>query len=502
MKRWFHDLTKKRFMTMPMGKLVPVCLEEVVPGDIFRHSTHMMARLEKMFKPQLTPIEIRLSTWFCPSRILWKEGSSGEKGFQDFITGGEDGADAQVHPYVELGTVTKNTLADYLGVPIGAHGTMKFNVLPFRMYSKIYNLNYRDQDLVTEQTIDYGEGQDTTTNTNLVRCKWPSDRFMRARPWESKGSTITIPLGDQAPVTGIGVQTQSWSTGPVSAYETDGSGASSYAKYKQTSESTQSNDLNLYVEEDTNNTGYPNIMADLSAVSGIDLADLRTALGLQEFQQRMAKGSRYTEYLKTLGVILPDFRAQEPELLATAKNKMQISEVLATDGANTGDMYGHGIGGLKQSTYVRMFQEFGYVMTLASIVPKAMYESALHKMWYRQTKFDYFQRELQYVGKQEILNKAIQINHSSPEDTFGYGPRYDSYRQNYDTVHGDFIDDEDDWHMVRQFTGDVALNQSFIECNPTDRIFASTTYNPVKAAIVNRIKAKRPIDTNPERKMF
>lgn len=69
-----------------------------------------------------------------------------------------------------------------------------------------------------------------------------------------------------------------------------------------------------------------------------------------------------------------------------------------------------------------------------------------------------------------------KINPAKDNETFGYIPRYSEYKFNSSTVHGDLKTSLDFWHMGRIFDyADVPpLSQNFIECDPSNRIFAVT----------------------------
>ena len=112
--------------------------------------------------------------------------------------------------------------------------------------------------------------------------------------------------------------------------------------------------------------------------------------------------------------------------------------------------------------YRRYFQEHGYVISLLVVQPKTMYTQGIHKDWLRTTKEDFFQKELAGVGQDTVLNKEVYRAHASPGGTFGYQDRYDDYRRQVSTVHGEFHDGEqyDDWHMARIFASDPALNSN------------------------------------------
>jgi hypothetical protein len=56
--------------------------------------------------------------------------------------------------------------------------------------------------------------------------------------------------------------------------------------------------------------------------------------------------------------------------------------------------------------------------------------------------------------------------------------------------------------MAREFSGDVALNESFIQAVPTKRVFASTDTNPLYIMLNNKIVGRRPVLANAHAKTF
>ena len=53
--------------------------------------------------------------------------------------------------------------------------------------------------------------------------------------------------------------------------------------------------------------------------------------------------------------------------------------------------------------------------------------------------------------------------------------------------------DFDYWHMARKFASEPALNQSFIDCDATKRIFAVPSEPGLVVSFGNRIRAVRPM---------
>lgn len=494
MKRNKFSLSNYKLLTCNMGDLIPINWTEVIPGDVVQQKSQALIRCAPLLAPVMHPVRVRIHHFFIPNRLIWDGSDGADTDFEAFITGGSDGTATPAHPTISLNaaTIAEGSLLDYLGIPpVNYTGSgLTISALPVRAYQKVWDLFYRDQDIVTAPTIDISAGTDSTTDLTLQKVAWEKDPFTTGRPWESKGDSISIPLVGTAPVTGIGVESQSCSTGPVNAYETDGTGASSYAKYW----TLDNAGLSAHVEDDTTNTGYPNIRADIASATGVSISDLLLAFGLQSFQEARAKyGSRYVEYLRYLGVRPQDGRLNEPEYLGGGKQVIQFSEVLATDGANTGTMYGHGITALQTNKYRRFFSEHGIIMSFMSIVPKAIYASGIERKWLRTTKEEYFNRELQFIGDQIVTNKELYSEHSSLNGTFCYQPRYEEYRASQSLIAGEFRSTNDHWHMARIFTGDPSLNSTFIQCSPSTEPFAAPSTDQMYCMINNSIQARRPI---------
>lgn len=496
MKRSKFSLSHYKLATMDMGKLVPLTWFEAMPGDTIQHSTSALIRVSPLLAPVMHPVRVRIHHWFVPNRIIWED-------WEEFITGGEDGTSTPTAPYFTPSTPAESSLYDYFGVPPVAYGgAMRFSSLPFRAYNLIFNEFYRDQDLVDPVEFHTESGAEggayTANNVSIQNVSWEKDYFTTARPWEAKGDTVTIPLLDEAPIKGIGKYNQNWDTGSQAVYENDGSDPT-YTKYKQVNPSND--DSRFFIEGNADND--PNIYADLSAAVGVSINDLRLALAVQRYQERMGQtGSRYSEYLRYLGIRSSDARLQRPEYLGGGRQVIQFSEVLSTDGANTGEMYGHGIAAVRSNRYRRFFEEHGIVMSLMSVVPKTIYANGIERKWFREVKEDYFQRELQFIGEQEVYNKEVYSEHSSPDDVFGYQNRYDELRSLPSTIAGEFRSTLNHWHFARIFGSDPALNSTFVTSSPTKRTLASQSTDALYVMANHSVQARRMMTRYAKAKTF
>lgn len=480
-KRSKHDLSHYKQFTCNQGELVPIAVQEVLPGDSFQMSTNALVRLSPLVAPVMHPVHATIQHFFVPYRLVMDD-------WESFITGGETGADATTFPTINI-TPSAGTLADYFGLPLGT--AIDVNALPFRAYSLIWNEFFRDQDLQTALTIDTTDGADTTTNTTLKKSNWTKDRFTSSRDSSQKGAEISLPLGTDAPVFGKGVDfTSNVEQNSTYVNINDAAGASANLKRMHAS--------GTYVYAGNSSAGSGALYADLSTASSASVTDLREAFALQSFaEHRMLFGGRYSEYLKFLGIRYSDGRLDRPEYLGGGKETVQFSEVLQTGVDSTdgglGNLGGHGITALKSNRFVRFFEEHGMIISLMCVKPKPMYHQGLHKLWSKTTKEDFFQYELEGIGQEEVLNKEVYIGHSTPDGTFSFQNRYDEYRYAVDTVAGDFRPGQalEEWTMCRDFSSDPALNDTFVTCSPTNRIYASTSTDQLLVMAYNNVKARR-----------
>jgi len=486
MKRSKFSLSNYKLLTCDMGELVPIGLTEVLPGDSIQQATSALIRCSPLLAPVMHPVRVDISHWFVPTRILWED-------WEKFITGGPDGMDASVYPTITWGGGTGaaiGSLADYLGVPTGVNNLVT-SAIPLRGYALIWNEWFRDQDLQTALTIDLTSGPDTTTNTTLQNSCWEKDYFTSSRPWEQKGPAITIPLGDEAPVSGIGYAgSPSVDTNVASVRDSDGT-TGTYPFAHQTNSSL------AYFRSTTGTaaSNRPDVFADLSQASAITINLLREAFALQRYEEARARfGSRYVEYLRYLGVRSSDARLQRPEYLGGGRQTVQFSEVLQTaEGTNpVGEMRGHGIAASRTNRYRRYFEEHGHIYSLLTVRPKTIYAQGLPRHWNRRVKEDFWQKELQHIGQQEVLNKEVYAPHATPDGVFGYQDRYDEYRRTESTIAGEFRDTTlNHWHFARIFGSTPALNADFVKSVPTDRTFAVPSEDVLYVMANHKIQARR-----------
>lgn len=491
MKRSKHSLSHYRLASMDMGTLVPIGWFEVLPGDTVQQASAALVRAAPLVSPPMHPVSVRIHHWFVPYRLLWSN-------FQDFITGGPAGTSLPVFPTQSF-TPTLGSLFDYLGLPLVAS---TWSALPCRAYQLIWNENYRDEDLEAAVPVSLADGNDVSTNIQLKNVSWEKDYFTSARPWEQKGPAVTLPLGTSAPVRGLIVDAASNTVAlggqPVGGANAAGSNSKSGTGAGVWMQA-ESKSAAATAAATAFNAANANVFADLSTATAATINTLRNAFAIQRFEEARARyGSRYTEYLRYLGVRSSDARLQRPEYLGGGKQTVQFSEVLQTgpsaapDQANVvGALKGHGLGAMRSNRYRRFIEEHGLVMSLMSIRPKTMYQDGIERKWNRRLKEDFWQKELEHVGQQAIKNKEIYAAAASPDGIFGYQDRYDEYRRAESGVSGEFRTTLNYWHMGRIFGSEPALNASFVSCVPPLRTFASSSTDPFYVMVNHSIQARR-----------
>lgn len=501
MRRNRFNLSHDHLTSFDMGECIPIFCKEVLQGDIWDMSTQAMVRMAPMVSPPMHPTHVTVHHWFVPFRILWTDVGGANTGFEAFITGGPNGTSAPVAPKITMpnsgaGGVVVGSLANYLGVPLGYNADnsgYSVSALPFRAVNMIYNVFYRDEDLQTERAISYASGPDSTTATSLFNVCWEEDYFTACRPSPQKGTAVTIPIAGNAPVVTDGTRPNFTGGGqtnqPLKFTTAEG----------LTTQVAATNDAPMTFG---NNSG---LVANMSSVSGIPIIDLRLSNAAQRFMEKMSRGgSRFVEWLQQYGIKSSDGRLQIPEYLGGGKQTIQFSEILQTaQGSDpVGTMAGHGIAGLNTNRFTRFFEEPGLVISFAYIKPKTMYTQGLHKMWSRDTKFDYWTPEMQFIGQQNVLNKEVYAAHTTPNGTFGYIDRHEDYRTIESRVSGEFLSTLNTWHFARNFSSSPTLNGSFVNAVPTDVPFAVPSEDVCLVTFHHNIRTKRFLTDNPTPKLL
>ena len=470
--------------TLDASYLVPIFVDEALPGDTFNLNMTGFARMATPIKPIMDNMFMETFFFAVPNRLLWDK-------WEDFM-GNQASAEVSNLPVgptpldnqVEIPTITlppalpqarEQSIYDYMGLPINSDANVVLSALPLRAVNLIYNEWFRDQNLCPEVIVNTGDGPDDVLDYELLKRGKRHDYFTSALPWEQKGEAVSIPTLGSAPVVsaGNGIPTFSVSAGAPINLRGDGTTNTEWSGAPVTGNAAWSE---------------PALEADLTLATTATINDLRVAFQLQKMLERDARGgTRYTEVIHAhFGVTSPDARLQRPEFLGGGRSRVNINPVQQTtqdiDGAgvNTpqGNLAAYGTASLMNHGFTKSFTEHCTLIGFVNIRADLTYQEGLDRMWIRRGRYDFFWPAFQHVGEQAVW--ADEIYASSDNDqapVFGYQERYAEYRYKPSKITGKFRsnapDSLDIWHLSQDFEATPQLNQDFIEEDvPVDRVIA------------------------------
>nr|QJB19264.1 MAG: major capsid protein [Microvirus sp.] len=468
--------------TFDAGLLIPIFVDEALPGDTFNLSMTGFARLATPIVPIMDNMYMETFFFAVPHRLLWDN-------WERFCGAQTDPGDSTdfLIPQVAsaTGAPSVGSIYDYMGIPTtgSAVDGISVNALPFRAYNLIYNEWFRDENLIDSKIVETGNGPENGGNYGIWRRGKRHDYFTSCLPWPQKGDGVSLPLGTTAPITGIGWASTA-GTMPVDGGTFNETGGASVV-YPNASDTSVAN--GLAVLADPLNLDQPAIYADLSLAASATINQLRQAFQIQRLLERDARGgTRYTEILKAhFGVTSPDARLQRPEYLGGGRSNVNISPVAQTSETTAttpqANLAAFGTASLRGHGFTKSFTEHCVIIGIVSVRADLTYQQGLNRMWSRQTRFDYYWPALSHIGEQAVLNKEIYyqgvVNDAVDNEVFGYQERFAEYRYKPSMITGLFRSTAaaslDVWHLSQEFTALPVLDATFIEDNPpVDRVIA------------------------------
>ncbi|WNK12407.1 MAG: major capsid protein [Microvirus sp.] len=460
------------------GYLVPIFVDEALPGDTFNLNMTGFARLSTPLHPIMDNIFMNTFFFAVPLRLVWDNfvkmmGQQANPG---------DSTDFTIPQCVSTAVTgyAQNTLFDYMGLPIKVPG-LSHSALFLRAYNLIWNEWFRDQNLQNSVTVSKGDGPDLPSAYTLLRRGKRHDYFTSSLPWPQKGPGVSIPLGTTAPIKGLAVQ--STGTFASSAAAFFGTSASGDMAIGTPVIGTSSGAVVMQGQAAgaASGTNRPQIFADLTAATAATINQLRQAFQVQKLYERDARGgTRYTEIVRAhFNVTSPDARLQRPEYLGGGQSPVNLYQVAQTanpTGSTTpqGNLAAYGTSTFSGHGFSKSFTEHTIIIGLVSVRADLNYQQGLNRMWSRSSRFDFYWPALAMIGEQAVLNKEIYAqgtaNPTADAAAWGYQERFGEYRYKPSVITGTLRSTAttplDTWHLAQYFASAPALNDAFIQDNP------------------------------------
>ena len=491
--------------TFDENGLVPVFVDEVLPGDTFKMRANFFCRLQTLFRPVMDQLYLESFWFFVPYRLVWKHWPNfmGEQVYPDDTTD-------YVIPTVKKTNAANQTLWDYFGLPTGVANSLEVSALPFRAYWLIYNEWFRDENLCAPADVCFDDtnavlnsspatGFATTYGdgvTNMPNRGKRHDYFTSCLPWAQKGDPVELPLAQSADIVSNGSDIL-FSTSSLTD-QTIKMGTDSGLVGVFGGPATNYNQPIKFGSQ----TG---LVADLTSATAVFVNELRFAFQYQKLLERDARGgTRYVEQiLSHFGVRSPDARLQRPEYLGGTTSVIQVNPVVQNGASGTdspqGNLAAYGLTVSKIHGFNKSFTEHGVIIGLVNVRANLTYQQGINRMWSRQVRTDFYFPVFSHLGEQAVLNKEIFAQGTDADNqAFGYQEAWSEYRYFPSKITGKFRSTDaqslDIWHLAQKFDNLPTLSQQFIEENvPVERVVAVSDEPHFLLDAYFKLKCTRPM---------
>ena len=496
-KRDFANIT-----TMNEGDLVPLYVDEVLPGDTISCKLNGLVRMATPLYPVMDNCYLDTYAFFVPCRLLWEH-------WENLMGQNDESYWAEKTEYSVPQTTAPGTgwqvgtIADYMGVPTGVHN-ISVNSLPFRAYARIWNEWFRDENLQQPVVQDMDDANNTGSNTGnqltdaqngglpLKVAKY-HDYFTSCLPEPQKGEASTIPINASVTYNLNGMPVIASDNGWTSAGEIPNEAKHPVNFFNVTDNRFLTDQYAVYIGREGG------LMISNAAVSGtydsvtptnlrayytgdetqyinaaITINELRQAIAIQHILEADARGgTRYVELLAhEFGVTSPDSRLQRSEYLGGTRVPININQVIqqsaTSDVSPQGNTAAYSMTTLRNKMCSYSAVEHGYLLILGCIRVNHSYQQGLSRMWTRKGRFDFYHPMLANLGEMAVLNKEIYCQGTDEDDeVFGYQEAWADYRYHPNIVTGEmrsqYAQSLDAWHYGDYYEALPTLSSSWIQ---------------------------------------
>lgn len=470
--------------TFDAGDLIPIYVDEVLPGDTFSMDMSALVRMTTPIFPTMDNAAIDFYFFYTPTRILWDH-------WKELNGENRETAWAQKVEYsVPQVKMTKadhpdgwdtGSIADYMGIPTKVTD-ISVNALPFRAYGMIWNEFFRNQNTTAPTLVETddsdieGSSDGSDSNKQAIKGGKPLkaekyfDYFTGCLPAPQKGEPVILPLSGNAVVGPLkynlspeGRITITNEPAKIGTLIEDGMLMGEMVNLKTPTFTVKDDPLPILIQGQGGIDKEMGVLgANLGTVNAASINQLRQAFQIQKLLEKDARGgTRYREVLREhFGVVSPDSRQQIPEYLGGYRMPINVNQVIQTSQTSPespqGNVAAMSVTTMNQSMFTKSFTEHGYIIGLAVARYDQTYQQGLERMWSRKTRFDYYWPVLANIGEQAVLNKEIYFQGNAKDDeAFGYQEAWADYRYKPSRVSGKFRSNApgtlDSWHYAQNY---------------------------------------------------
>lgn len=421
--------TARGLTSLPAGKMVPIAAiplfrEDAVRSGRLRFSFESMETAEIL----MNAINVKVSAYLVPTLALDRfEGS------MDQLNRSWEGIAFKALPVVPFitthpfGPGGANAVYKYLGL----HGrdTQEVNDMYLETYNQIWNFRARNRS----KNIPLR----SRLQGDLAPAFWLHERFKHIVPDFDQavidGQVALNVVNSKLAVKGIGVEiaTPAATTGTTVRLSEGGYvTAAATAPNRFTSPAAGDRQAMIRTKEVGVGTWYPDVWAEMAA-NGItvSLSNIELARKTQAFaklrEQYQGQPDEWLINMLMDGLTVPEAALAQPMLIGERTTVFGMSKRYASDADNLTKSVVNGATFVDLSIQVPRIPTGGVIMIVAEVTPDQLFERQRDPFLNAQTvdALPHYLRDTLDPEKVSVVpNEHVDMDHSTPNATFGYAP--------------------------------------------------------------------------------